>query len=80
MAEPPGKRVQALVRVLVWACGLGEIIEEYHDYYRCPAVLMLGQTRGISHHMVVAICKDRLIIITVYLPKEDDWINSRRRK
>lgn len=58
----------------------GEIIEKYHDDYRCPAVLMLGQTRGIPHHIVVAICKDRLIIVTVYLPNEDEWINSRRRK
>lgn len=80
MAEPLGKRVQALLRVLVWACGLGEIIEEDHDDYRCPAVLMLGQTRGIPHHIVLAICKDRLIIVTVYLPNDDEWINSRRRK
>jgi len=58
----------------------GEIIEEYHDDYRCPTVLMLGQTRGIPHHIVVAICKDRLIIVTVYLPNEDEWINSKRRK
>jgi hypothetical protein len=28
---------------------------------RCPVVLMLGQARGIPHHLVVAICKDRLI-------------------
>ena len=58
----------------------GEIIEEYHDDYRCPTVLMLGKTRGIPHHIVVAICKDRLIIVTVYLPNEDEWINSKRRK
>lgn len=58
----------------------GEIIEKYHDDYRCPAVLMLGQTRGLPHHIVVAICKDRLVIVTVYLPNEDEWINSRRRK
>jgi len=58
----------------------GEIIEEYHEEYRCPAVLMLGQVRGIPHHIVVAVCKDQLIIVTVYLPNEDEWINSRRRK
>ena len=58
----------------------GEIIEEYHDDYRCPAVLMLGQVREIPHHIVVAICKDQLIIVTVYIPNEDEWINSRRRK
>jgi hypothetical protein len=58
----------------------GEIIEEYLDDYRCPAVLMLGHIKGIPHHIVVAICKDRLIIVTVYQPNEDDWINSRRRK
>jgi len=51
----------------------GEIIEEYHDEYRCPAVLMLGPVRGIPHHIVVAICKDQLIIVTVYLPNEDEW-------
>jgi len=58
----------------------GEIIEEYHEEYRCPAVLMLGQVRGIPHHIVVAVCKDQLIIVTVYLPNEDEWIDSRRRK
>jgi hypothetical protein len=58
----------------------GEIIEEYHEDYRCPAVLMLGHVRGIAHHIVVAICKDRLIVVTVYLPNEDEWINSKRRK
>jgi hypothetical protein len=58
----------------------GEIIEEYHDEYRCPAVLMLGQVRGIPHHIVVAICKDQLIIVTVYLPNEAEWIDNRRRK
>ena len=58
----------------------GEIIEEYHDEYRCQAVLMLGRVRGIPHHIVVAICKDQLIIVTVYLPNEDEWIDNRRRK
>ncbi|MBN1234652.1 MAG: DUF4258 domain-containing protein [Methanotrichaceae archaeon] len=58
----------------------GEMIEEYHDDYRCPAVLMLGQVRGIPHHNVVAICKDQLIIVTVYRPNEDDWINNGCRK
>ena len=58
----------------------GEIIEEYLDDYRCPAALMLGQVRGIPHHVVVAICKEQLIIVTVYLPNEDEWINSRWRK
>ncbi|HPS91243.1 MAG TPA: DUF4258 domain-containing protein [Methanothrix sp.] len=58
----------------------GEIIEKYHDDYRCPAVLMLGLTRGMPHHIVVAICKDRLVIVTVYLPNEDEWVNSRWRR
>lgn len=58
----------------------GEIIEEYRDDYRCPAVLMLGHVRGMAHHIVVAICEERLIVVTVYLPNEDDWINGRRRK
>lgn len=58
----------------------GEIIEEYLDAYRCPAVLMLGQVREVPHHIVVAICKDQLIIVTVYMPNEDEWIDSRRRR
>ena len=57
-----------------------EIIDEYLDDYRCPAVLMLGRVRGIPHHVVVAICKEQLIIVTVYLPNEDEWIYSRWRK
>jgi hypothetical protein len=65
---------------LITLISSGEIIEEYHDDYRCPAVLMLGHARGMVHHIVVAICKDRLIVVTVYLPNEDEWINGRRRK
>ncbi len=45
----------------------GEIIEKYSDEYRCPAVLMLGQVRGVPHHIVVAISKDKLIMVTLYL-------------
>jgi hypothetical protein len=35
---------------------------------------------NVLHDKMMAICKDRLIIVTVYLPNEDEWINSRRRK
>jgi len=58
----------------------GEIIEEYLDDYRCPAVLILGQVSEIPHHVVVAVCKDCLIIVTVYVPDDDEWIESRWRR
>jgi hypothetical protein len=67
------------IRVMMISCII-RCDHLFHDEYRCPAVLMLGQVRGIPHHIVVAVCKDQLIIVTVYLPNEDEWIDSRRRK
>jgi hypothetical protein len=58
----------------------GEVIEEYPDREPCPAVLILGFINHTAYHVVVAFCQDNLVIITAYLPEEEDWVNYRKRK
>ncbi|MGV8126808.1 MAG: DUF4258 domain-containing protein [Methanothrix sp.] len=58
----------------------GEIIEAYADRKPCPAALMLGFISARPCHAVVAICKDRLSIITVYWPDEECWLDCRTRR
>lgn len=58
----------------------GEIIETYPNRAPCPAALLLGFISGKPCHAVVAICRDRLSIITVYWPDEDCWLDCRRRR
>ena len=57
----------------------GDIIESYDDDLPFPSVLINGLTQENRHlHLVVAINKDEkiLIIITVYEPDKNKWINS----
>jgi hypothetical protein len=58
----------------------GEIIEEYPESRPCPSVLMMGIVAGNYCHVVTALCKNHLRIITVYWPDEDKWIDHRMRK
>jgi hypothetical protein len=58
----------------------GEIIESYPDRMPCPAALVLGFILDKPCHAVVAICGDRLSIITVYWPDEGCWLDCRRRR
>jgi hypothetical protein len=58
----------------------GEIIEEYLDNEPCPAVLILGFINDTAYHVVVAFCQDNLVIVTVYLPEKDKWVDFRWRK
>ncbi|MFB0533457.1 MAG: DUF4258 domain-containing protein [Anaerolineae bacterium] len=61
---------------------LGEIIEDYPDDTPYPSCLVLGRTqRGRPVHVVCAHVpeEDRSIIITVYEPDPDRWIEFRRR-
>lgn len=58
----------------------GEIIEEYPDDEPCPSVLVMGYIEAVVYHTVVAICKDHIRVITVYIPEENKWIEYRRRR
>ena len=58
----------------------GEIIEEYPNRKPCPAALMLGFISGKPCHAVVAICGDRLSVITVYWPDDECWADNRTRR
>ena len=58
----------------------GEIIEEYPDDEPCPSVLIMGFIDAVAYHTVIALCRDHIRVITVYIPEEDKWIEYRRRR
>ena len=61
----------------------GEVIEEYPDDTPYPSVLIFGKTRnGRFLHVVCAYNQqDQMaIIVTVYQPNPELWIEYRRRK
>lgn len=61
----------------------GEIIENYPQDRPIPSCLIYGQTsKGRPLHIVCAplISEETLVIITVYEPDPERWINFRRRK
>ena len=60
----------------------GEIIENYTDDKPYPSLLIFGLTnKGRPLHIVVAYNadEDTTIVITVYQPKPEKWIEYRRR-
>jgi len=58
----------------------GEIIEEYPDDEPCPSVLIMGFIDAVAYHTVIAVCRDHIRVITVYIPEEDKWIEYRKRR
>jgi hypothetical protein len=61
----------------------GEIIEKYEDDKPYPSYLILGYTKNKRPiHIVVAYNKidDIIIIVTVYQPDPNKWINDRIRR
>jgi len=58
----------------------GEVIEEYPDRKPCAAVLILGFISHTAYHVVAAFCQDTLVIVTAYLPEQEDWVDFRKRK
>lgn len=61
----------------------GEVIEEYPEDKPYPGVLILGRTKvNRPLHIVCAYNKEEnlTIVITVYHPDPDLWIEYRRRK
>jgi hypothetical protein len=58
----------------------GEIIERYPESTPCPSALILGSVESHACHVVAALCRDRVKIVTVYWPDEEVWLDSRMRK
>jgi hypothetical protein len=58
-----------------------EIIEEYHGSKPFPSCLLLCWPKGEPLHVVCALPKrvDMLIIVTVYIPCREEWLDYRRR-
>ena len=58
-----------------------EVIESYPEDVRGRSCLVLGFTRGGSPlHMVCGLGVDEPIIITVYRPDPEQWVNWRLRR
>jgi len=58
-----------------------EVIEGYPEDVRGRSCLVLGFTRGASPlHLVCGLGSKELIIITVYRPDPEQWINWRLRR
>jgi len=58
----------------------GEIIEEYADDNPYPSCLINGFIKvKLPLHIVCALA-DRVKIITIYIPKEDEWNEYRTRR
>lgn len=65
---------------LIAIISLGEIIEEYPDDEPCLSVLIMGFINAVAYHTVIAVCRDHIRVITVYIPEQDKWIEYRRRR
>jgi hypothetical protein len=65
---------------LITIISSGEIIEEYPNDEPCPSVLIMGFIDAVAYHTVIALCRDHIRVITVYIPEEDKWIEYRRRR
>ena len=61
----------------------GEIIEQYPNDYPFPSCLILGNSiRGNPLHIVCGSGKNKVWIVTVYIPDPDEWeadLKTRKR-
>jgi len=65
------------------AAANGKIIETYSEDKPYPSCLIYGKTsQGRPLHIVCALAEDvdRVIIITVYQPREERWVDFERRR
>lgn len=61
----------------------GEVIEEYPDDRPYPSVLIYGRTINDRPLHVVCACNNiekLVIMVTVYQPKSELWVDYKRRK
>ena len=55
----------------------GETIERYEDDYPYPSCLILGSTDDDKNiHVVCALEKDNIWMITAYYPAESEWLDD----
>ncbi len=57
-----------------------EIIENYSDSKPCPSCLILGYKNRLAIHVVIALCKNHVRIITTYEPNKNEWVNNKIRR
>lgn len=61
----------------------GEIIEQYPDDFPLPSCLILGNSiKGDPLHIVCGVGKNKLWIVTVYIPDRNEWesdLKTRKR-
>ena len=50
----------------------GEIIETFDDEKPCPKAHIEGFIGDVICHVIVAECKENIVIITVYISEEDN--------
>ena len=64
------------------AISKGEVIETYADDKPFPSCLVYGKHNEKHIHAVCAYSeKDKImVLITVYIPDQDKWINYKKRK
>ncbi len=69
----------AEIEKVVW---YGEVIARYEDDLPFPSVLMYKEVGGKFLHAVVADAGEVLILISAYVPNENEWENPpiRRKK
>lgn len=80
MAEEFGEITEVEVKEVIAA---GEIIEDYPEDRPIPSCLIYGLTRAVRPlHVVCAPlpAEETLVIITVYEPDPERWVDYRRRK
>ncbi|MFA4957131.1 MAG: DUF4258 domain-containing protein [Candidatus Methanoperedens sp.] len=58
----------------------GEIIEEYRGDKPYPGFLLCMKLDQKYLHVVCAVAKEQLFIITTYYPDDDLWIAHKKRK
>ena len=60
----------------------GDILEQYPDYGRGESCLLVGFSENIPIHVVCGMRGDKVVIVTVYVPKPpefvDPWARSRK--
>lgn len=59
----------------------GEVIEERLDDSRGESRLIAGQSKGGKLiHVVIGLRFDRPVIVTNYIPSEDEWVGGKIRR
>ena len=68
------RAVQRRISTEQTKCALlcGELIETFDDDKPCPKAHILGIIDDIPYHIIVAQCRDNLVIVTVYISEDDN--------